>query len=100
MKRKIIYHYGPTNSGKTMSALKRLVNAESGVYCAPLRLLAWEIYEKIIDAGKSCTLLTGEERRINPESKLLSCTIEMVDPEAEYEVGVIVSFIHQRMRYR
>ncbi len=43
MKRKIIYHHGPTNSGKTFSALEDLENSEGGIYCAPLRLLAWEV---------------------------------------------------------
>ena len=43
LKRKIIYHMGPTNSGKTTHALKRLIKAKSRIYCAPLRLLAWEV---------------------------------------------------------
>lgn len=43
MKRKFIYHHGPTNSGKTYSALLDLEKVESGIYCAPLRLLAWEV---------------------------------------------------------
>lgn len=42
-KRKIIYHYGPTNSGKTMTSVQHLVNSKRGIYCAPLRLLACEI---------------------------------------------------------
>jgi hypothetical protein len=44
MKRKIIYHMGPTNSGKTHEALQSLMKAKNGIYCAPLRLLAWEVY--------------------------------------------------------
>jgi ATP-dependent RNA helicase SUPV3L1/SUV3 len=51
MKRKIIYHGGPTNSGKTHHALERLKNADpdkgGGLYCGPLRLLALEIYERL-----------------------------------------------------
>ena len=43
MSRKIIYHHGPTNSGKTFAALKDLEEADTGIYCAPLRLLAWEV---------------------------------------------------------
>lgn len=46
MKRKIVYHAGPTNSGKTYHALKRFYNAESGVYCGPLRMLANEVFYK------------------------------------------------------
>ena len=43
MKRRIIYHHGPTNSGKTFAALEDLESAENGIFCAPLRLLAWEV---------------------------------------------------------
>jgi ATP-dependent RNA helicase SUPV3L1/SUV3 len=43
MKRKIYYHMGPTNSGKTFEALTNLAKAKNGIYCAPLRLLAWEV---------------------------------------------------------
>jgi len=46
MQRKIIYHAGPTNSGKTYQALSAFLAAESGVYCGPLRLLAMEVYDK------------------------------------------------------
>lgn len=43
MKRKFIYHHGPTNSGKTHAALLELEKANNGIYCSPLRLLAWEV---------------------------------------------------------
>ena len=46
LQRKIIYHAGPTNSGKTHQGLQRFLNASSGVYCGPLRMLAAEIYQK------------------------------------------------------
>ena len=42
MRRRIIFHAGPTNSGKTYNALQRLMAAESGTDCGPLRLLAME----------------------------------------------------------
>lgn len=44
--RKIIFHAGPTNSGKTYHALQRFLEAKSGVYCGPLKLLATEVYNK------------------------------------------------------
>ena len=50
MKRKIIYHAGPTNSGKTHAALERFKACQSGVYCAPLRLLAAEVYRRTNEA--------------------------------------------------
>ena len=49
MKRKIIFHAGPTNSGKTHQALQRFQNAKSGIYCGPLRLLASEVYQRTND---------------------------------------------------
>lgn len=46
IQRKIIFHSGPTNSGKTYHAIQRYLSARSGVYCGPLKLLAHEIFEK------------------------------------------------------
>ncbi|KAI1711884.1 ATP-dependent RNA helicase SUV3 like protein, mitochondrial [Ditylenchus destructor] len=66
--RKIIFHAGPTNSGKTYEALERFKEAKSGSYCAPLRLLAAEIYRKVNEAGVPCDLLTGEDRRFANEN--------------------------------
>ena len=44
--RKIVYHAGPTNSGKTYHALQKFTKAKSGIYCGPLRLLATEVFQK------------------------------------------------------
>jgi ATP-dependent RNA helicase SUPV3L1/SUV3 len=57
----VVAHLGPTNSGKTYNALQRLKKAESGVYCAPLRLLAWEIHARLNTNGTPCGLRTGQE---------------------------------------
>ncbi|XP_036359035.1 ATP-dependent RNA helicase SUV3 homolog, mitochondrial-like [Octopus sinensis] len=46
IQRKIIFHAGPTNSGKTYHALQRFLTAKSGVYCGPLKLLAVEVFHK------------------------------------------------------
>ena len=59
-KRTIIYHGGPTNSGKTYHALEALKRAENGVYAGPLRLLALEVHERLNDAGVYCSLFTGQ----------------------------------------
>lgn len=48
---------GPTNSGKTYSALQSLAAAQRGVYCAPLRLLAMEVYETLNHRGVLCDLV-------------------------------------------
>ena len=47
--RKFYLHVGETNSGKTYEALKRLKNSKSGIYLAPLRLMALEIYSTLND---------------------------------------------------
>ncbi len=89
MRRHFILHIGPTNSGKTYDAIERLKNAESGVYLAPLRLLAYEQYDTLNRAGADCTLVTGEERRVVEGATLRSSTIEMLDFKQRYEVAVI-----------
>lgn len=47
----LILDLGPTNSGKTYNALKRFKEAESGIYCGPLRLLASEVFKSTNAAG-------------------------------------------------
>ncbi|KMZ56797.1 ATP-dependent RNA helicase, mitochondrial (SUV3) [Zostera marina] len=89
MKRKIIYHCGPTNSGKTYSALQRFMEGKSGVYCSPLRLLAMEVFDKVNSLGVYCSLLTGQEKKILPFSKHVACTIEMVSTDEMYDVAII-----------
>ena len=55
--RKFILHVGPTNSGKTFHALEALRRASSGIYCGPLRLLAYEVFEKLNASGCTTDLL-------------------------------------------
>ncbi|KAF4533159.1 hypothetical protein B566_EDAN001701 [Ephemera danica] len=93
MERKIIFHAGPTNSGKTYHALERFLSAKSGVYCGPLKLLASEVFNKSNERGTPCDLVTGEERRFgsadgNPSSHV-ACTVEMTSVTTPYEVAVI-----------
>jgi ATP-dependent RNA helicase SUPV3L1/SUV3 len=103
LKRRVICHVGPTNSGKTFSALKAMANASSGVYCGPLRLLAWEVCENLRRQDIPCSLITGQERDhfVFPEdhpsqgqkdiglSPFVACTIEMLDTNRQYDCGVI-----------
>ena len=89
MKRKLIYHAGPTNSGKTYQAIQRLLEAESGVYCAPLRLLAAEGYDTMIREGAVPDLITGQEMKTSPFSTHYACTIEMADLNKEVDVAVL-----------
>lgn len=91
MQRTIHLHVGPTNSGKTYHALKALENAETGVYCGPLRLLAHEIYTRLQAKGKPCALVTGEEQRIpeDTDQYFISCTVEMTPLNHVVDVAVI-----------
>lgn len=89
MKRRIIFHAGPTNSGKTYNALQALKNAWSGVYCGPLRLLALEVFESVNLEGVYCSLLTGQERRELPFARHASCTVEMLSVDTAVDVAVI-----------
>ncbi|KAG0192174.1 hypothetical protein DFQ28_009934 [Apophysomyces sp. BC1034] len=83
-------HARRIQSGKTHEALQRLKEAESGVYCGPLRLLAHEIFERMNAEGIPCNLLTGEERReVAPDARLISSTVEMADLAKPLEVAVI-----------
>jgi ATP-dependent RNA helicase SUPV3L1/SUV3 len=92
-RRKIIYHGGPTNSGKTYEALQRLKQADpakgGGLYCGPLRLLALEVYESLNREGVYADLLTGQEQRSVPFSTHVSSTLEMVNLSREYDVAVV-----------
>lgn len=94
LQRTIHLHVGPTNSGKTYHALKRLEQAKTGVYAGPLRLLAYEVYTRLNALGKKCHLITGDDRRVNEEAdedteSMISCTVEMVPINTTVDVGVI-----------
>lgn len=89
MKRKIIYHCGPTNSGKTYNALQQFMEADKGIYCSPLRLLAMEVFDKVNALGVYCSLLTGQEKKHVPFSNHIACTVEMVSTDNLYDVAVI-----------
>jgi len=89
MRRRFIAILGPTNSGKTHQAMEALAKAATGVYLAPLRLLALENYERLADRGVAVSLVTGEERRITPGATHVASTIEMLDTSRAVEVAVI-----------
>lgn len=102
-RRHIICHVGPTNSGKTFAALKKITDAPGirGIYCAPLRLLAIEVYNKFNKNHKiPCALRTGEiscgpgdSNEFAPSdwsaAPLLSCTVEMADINRPYDIAII-----------
>lgn len=86
-----IFYAGPTNSGKTYSALEALSAAYeselasgtqlapgSFVYAGPLRMLAFEVYQKLAakHGAEAVGFLTGEEQ-INPQAPIIAATVEM-----------------------
>ncbi len=92
--RRFIALLGPTNSGKTHKAMEALAHAKSGVYLAPLRLLALENFERLQQArphGKelAVSLVTGEERRLAEGATHVASTVEMLDSRNQVEVVVI-----------
>ncbi|GAA5856184.1 hypothetical protein JCM8547_000809 [Rhodosporidiobolus lusitaniae] len=97
-RRRLILHVGPTNSGKTYSALLALSQARTGAYAGPLRLLAHEVFSRFNEGKigppgtpkRTCNLVTGEEQRIlDPDAGLQSCTVEMFPLSRRLDVGVI-----------
>lgn len=89
IKRKIVYHMGPTNSGKTYHAIEALCKAEKGCYLAPLRLLAAELYDTMNQKGVVTTLLTGEEVIEVKGATHYSSTIEMARFQEVFDCAVI-----------
>ncbi len=89
LKRHHHFYLGPTNSGKTYQALIALEQAKSGVYLAPLRLLAMEIRDRLVAAGVPCNLITGEERVLMAGAQHTASTIEMMNPSKTVEVAII-----------
>lgn len=87
--RHFVLHVGPTNSGKTHDAVEALGRAESGVYLAPLRLLAYEQYDRLNSGGCACSMLTGEEEISVSGASHVSSTVEMLDLSKPIDVAVI-----------
>ncbi|MBW8814144.1 MAG: phosphonate-binding protein [Caulobacterales bacterium] len=78
---------GPTNTGKTHLAVERMLGHASGMIGLPLRLLAREVYDRIVRArGPRCVaLITGEEKIIPPRPQFYVCTVEAMPLSVEVE---------------
>ena len=90
-KYKVTAVLGPTNTGKTFYAIETMLSFENGMIGFPLRLLAREVYDKVIKRINKdyVALITGEEKIIPPKSKYYLCTVESmpVDKNLEF-VGI------------
>ena len=69
---------GPTNTGKTHLAIERMLAHSSGIIGLPLRLLAREVYARIVArvGPESVALITGEEKIVPPNPRFRVCTVE------------------------
>ena len=90
-KHKITAVLGPTNTGKTHLAIETMLSFDSGMIGFPLRLLAREVYDKVIKkiSLDKVALITGEEKIIPSTAKYFLCTVESmpIDKHLEF-VGV------------
>ena len=88
---KITAVLGPTNTGKTHLAIETMLSFDSGMIGFPLRLLAREVYDKVIKKTslEKVALITGEEKIIPPHAKYFLCTVESmpIDKQLDF-VGV------------
>ncbi|MEL6477149.1 MAG: helicase-related protein [Pseudomonadota bacterium] len=82
---------GPTNTGKTHEAIERMLRRPSGIIGLPLRLLAREVYDKVVGkAGRGAVaLITGEEKIQPPRASYFVCTVEAMPLERDADIVVI-----------
>jgi ATP-dependent RNA helicase SUPV3L1/SUV3 len=78
---------GPTNTGKTHLAVERMLGHASGMIGLPLRLLAREIYDRIVKlrGARAVALITGEEKIVPPRATYFVCTVEAMPLSLEVE---------------
>ncbi|MBI1405728.1 MAG: phosphonate-binding protein [Caulobacter sp.] len=78
---------GPTNTGKTHLAVERMCGYASGMFGLPLRLLAREIYDRVValKGPREVALITGEEKIVPPRANYFICTVEAMPLGREVE---------------
>ena len=94
MNKKIFAVLGPTNTGKTHYALERMLSYNNGIIGLPLRLLAREVYDRLVKLSdfKSVALVTGEERIIPQNAKFWVCTTEAMPSEKNLNLLPLMRF--------
>ena len=86
---------GPTNTGKTHLAMERMLSYQSGMIGLPLRLLAREVYDRVLAGhfGKAhpadVALITGEEKIVPPNARFFICTTEAMPISREVDFVAI-----------
>ncbi len=89
--RGVVAVLGPTNTGKTHYAIERMVAHRTGVIGLPLRLLAREVYGRIVGkvGVENVALVTGEEKISPPGARYSVCTVEAMPRETDAEFVAI-----------
>ena len=84
---RVVAVLGPTNTGKTHLAVERMLGHASGMIGLPLRLLAREIYDRIVKrrGAAAVALVTGEEKIVPPRAHYFVCTVEAMPLERSVE---------------
>jgi ATP-dependent RNA helicase SUPV3L1/SUV3 len=77
---------GPTNTGKTHLAVERMCAHSSGMIGFPLRLLAREVYDRVVKlkGANQVALITGEEKILPKEARWFLCTAESMPMERDF----------------
>jgi len=85
MQRNVTAVLGPTNTGKTHLAVERMLAHGSGMIGLPLRLLAREVYDRVVSrvGARWVALVTGEEKIIPPDARYWVCTVEAMPAEVD-----------------
>ncbi len=78
---------GPTNTGKTHYAVERMAGHETGMIGLPLRLLAREIYDRVVEmkGAPHVALITGEEKIVPESARYFVCTVESMPTDREVD---------------
>ncbi|MEP0940699.1 MAG: helicase-related protein [Rhizobiaceae bacterium] len=76
---------GPTNTGKTHLAIERMLAQPSGMIGLPLRLLAREVYQRVVErvGPEQVALITGEEKITPKQARFQICTVEAMPETAD-----------------
>ncbi|MEL6828881.1 MAG: helicase-related protein [Pseudomonadota bacterium] len=82
---------GPTNTGKTHYALERMMGHGTGMIGLPLRLLAREVYDRVVNAkgARAVALITGEERIVPDAPRYWICTVEAMPQDQQVDCLVV-----------
>ena len=83
--RNVVAVLGPTNTGKTHLAIERMLGHATGVIGLPLRLLAREVYNRVVArvGADQVALITGEEKIVPAAPRFRVCTVEALPSEVD-----------------